>query len=276
VIDRERLHEGERVASAILLFVGVYLATLLILTVALPPSTLSAFQWSAVTAAIAATALSRRLFGAMRIGFSAPLVDIVKGIALGALVATAVLFTADLLIRATSGLETIGGGSMPWSEILLVITPAIVHEELLMRGWAFRRIARFNPTFAIIFTSTIFGALHLGNPAISAVALVNIVLGGAILASLVLLARTLWASVAAHWVWNVIAGPILGHEVSGYLFTPSLRRLADPGPTLMTGGQFGIEASLWMTVTESAALAFVLFFLVRREKSSPPRVGSAG
>jgi hypothetical protein len=51
-----------------------------------------------------------------------------------------------------------------------------------------------------------------------------------------------------------MSGPILGHEVSGYDSSLTVFVERGSGPVWLTGGDFGIEGSAWMTVTELIAI----------------------
>jgi hypothetical protein len=55
-------------------------------------------------------------------------------------------------------------------------------------------------------------------------------------------------------MWNVMSGPMLGYDVSGYDSDRSAFTVVGTGPALLTGGAFGIEGSVWMTVVEGAAI----------------------
>jgi hypothetical protein len=53
-----------------------------------------------------------------------------------------------------------------------------------------------------------------------------------------------------HLFWNWTQGSIFGIEVSGLtdIVTTSLLKESDPGPDWLTGGNYGIEASISCTV----------------------------
>jgi len=81
----------------------------------------------------------------------------------------------------------------------LTVLPAI-GEETLMRGVLLSGAKRKSPFFAICFTSLVFALFH-GN----LVQLVHQFLLGAVMAYLVLLTRSIWASAAVHAVNNAAA-----------------------------------------------------------------------
>lgn len=85
--------------------------------------------------------------------------------------------------------------------------------------------------------------MHLLNPNATLVAAVAITLeAGVRLAAACLLTGRLWLSMGVHFAWNFTQGGIFGAAVSGQASTGLLRSLLQ-GPALLTGGDFGAEAS---------------------------------
>lgn len=117
-------------------------------------------------------------------------------------------------------------------------------EELLFRGIAFQAIEKMiGSRVALVVTSLFFGIAHLGNPGATIWSAVAIVIqAGVLLGSAFLWRRSLWFVIGIHFAWNAIEGllgiPVSGHPSSG-LFSAKVT-----GPFLLTGGSFGIEASL--------------------------------
>jgi hypothetical protein len=64
-----------------------------------------------------------------------------------------------------------------------VFLPAVVHEELLFRGYPFQKLLRWNRAFAIFFVALVFAALHIRQRVRHRARLVNIFLGGSSSAS---------------------------------------------------------------------------------------------
>lgn len=257
----------EPLLTPILLFLGVYFLSLVLWANALPTG-IAFLQWSAffsaATASVVCWLLLERRGTAVALvvgsrALSGSLID-------GALTAGCILVGADLIIRVLSPLETAAYGGVPWEFVLAVIIPAVVHEELLLRGYLFQKLARFSAPLAVIVSSLSFALLHLGNSEVSGLALVNIAIGGVLLSVAFLVRRNLWYPISIHFFWNVISGPLLGHEVSGFVMPESLLILRDRGPAIVTGAGFGIEGSVVMTFTESAVLALLLWRLRRRNR----------
>jgi hypothetical protein len=129
--------------------------------------------------------------------------------------------------------------------------------------------ARLNIWASVAVTSVLFALVHGGNPAVGKIALVNIFLAGVLLALAWVWRRNLWIPIGIHIVWNVFSGPVLGHEVSGLSLPKTFLRTIDPGPDLLTGGAFGIEASIYLTLAELGAIAFIAWRIAAIRQAAP-------
>ena len=141
-----------------------------------------------------------------------------------------------------------------------------ITEEALNRGYWFQNIKRsWGVVPAIIATSLLFGGLHLLNPNAEMLGAINIMLSGCTYALGLLWLRSLWFPIGWHAAWNFaqffIAGlPNSGISVSSMglegttLFVSGLF-----GPRWVTGGEFGIEASLIRTVILMGAITGLLW-----------------
>ena len=124
-------------------------------------------------------------------------------------------------------------------------------EELLTRGWMMPVIgARYNrPWLGIIISSLYFGILHLCNNEISSIAILNLFLVGLFASLYTLHEGGLWGVCGFHSGWNWVQGNILGFEVSGNpQVAGTLINLEEVGPDIITGGGFGPEGGLAVTV----------------------------
>jgi membrane protease YdiL (CAAX protease family) len=85
-------------------------------------------------------------------------------------------------------------------------------------------------------------------------ALTNLFLAGVLLCVAYERYGRLWFPIGIHFGWNILSGPILDYDVSGYVSAASVWRMAGSGPPWLTGGAFGIEGSVWIGVMEVAAI----------------------
>ncbi len=238
------------------MFVGFYVATLILLMGLRVPLG----NFLGLTAVSVATLASVFLFdrGRWPLGLFVPPGPAVRDLLFGCVWGAALVGTCALLVVLTTEVRHVPGGGFPWGELLLVYVPAALHEELLFRGYFFQKLHRASRWFAILFVAALFGALHASNTAASAIGLTNIFLGGVLLGLAYERYRRLWFPIGIHLSWNLMSGPILGHEVSGYEGAETVLREVGQGALWLTGGEFGIEGSVWMTVVEVAAIALLL------------------
>jgi len=248
----------------ITLFVSVYLATFLTTAYAGAAVGLPYNQWAALISAVIATAFTIRIVerGRWRLGIFVTARIAVIDLLRGADFAVVVIAIVDALILLSSNVRHARGGGFPWLELLAVFAPATLHEELAFRGYLFQKMRRWNRWAAIFATSVVFAALHGGNRGISLMAILNLILAGILLALAYERFERLWFPIGIHFLWNILSGPILGYGVSGYVAQSTVFRTIGSGSVLITGGAFGIEASVWMGLVEVGGI----FWMTRNVK----------
>lgn len=241
------------IVAPVAVFVCLYLAAIFALVRHLPR--LAPIQLTACVAAIVATGvtllITRRSASWLRIDHRSISRDVFAGLVLPIVL----LGIADALIAATSARGRTFAGTVSAAELFIILLPAAIHEELLVRGIVFDRLARINRLAAIGVTALVFALLHLNNTGLTLVAVANLTLGGVLLGLARAVRNTIWLPIVLHWSWNVVSGPLLGYEVSGFRMRASLFTEHDPGPAIITGGAFGLEASIWTTVVTLAGIA---------------------
>ena len=257
---RAAITRADEAVTPVVLLLGVYLAILLGGSrLAEAADVRDVEPWIGLIAIAVATKFTIAIVdrGAWDLGLAIPPRDAARSSLLGIAVAAAVVGSAHLAILATTDARHLAGEGVSLLELLAIFAPAAIHEELLFRGYPFQRLEVWSPRVAIALSAILFGVVHVGNLAVSAIAVANIVLAGIMLTLAYLATRNLWFPISLHLAWNVISGPFLGHEVSGYVPKGTLSRVIDPGPALLTGGEFGLEASLWATAAQLIAVAFL-------------------
>lgn len=147
--------------------------------------------------------------------------------------------------------------------ILAVTVGAAVVEELVFRGLALQALERLLGSWvALALTAGFFGLTHLFNPGATPWSALAIAIeAGGLLGAAFLWRRNLWFVIGLHLAWNA-AVALLGIPVSGHA-APGLLVADVSGPSVLTGGAFGIEGSL-VTVTLGALIAVPLLVLARR------------
>lgn len=159
-------------------------------------------------------------------------------------------------------LQSLGGFSAVAGTLLV----AASFEEILFRGYAFQRLVdSIGRIGAIAIFSGFFGAVHLNNPGATPLSTANTVLAGILLAVAYLKTRALWLPIGLHWAWNFLMGAVLGLPVSGFPIAPSLLIAESSGPAWWSGGAYGPEGGLVLTVFCTGAIVW----LARTRKISP-------
>ncbi len=147
-----------------------------------------------------------------------------------------------------------------WSFVVFAIAAAF--EEVLFRGYILQTFARSGLAWlAILLTSVFFGAVHLGNPNAGYLSSLNTALAGVWFGVAYLKTRDLWFVWGLHLMWNWMQGAVFGVEVSGLteiVHSPLLKE-TDAGPSWLTGGDYGIEASIACSVTLIASTIAIHF-----------------
>jgi len=186
------------------------------------------------------------------------------------------LMAASVAVAAGLGVYRIVGTGDASMLLLALIASAIMPgftEELLFRGILFRWIEEFGGSWAALaVTSGLFGLAHIFNPGATwfssfAIAVeAGVLLGGAYM-----LTRSLWLPMGLHAGWNFTQGEIFDVPVSG---TPvhGLVEAQLSGPALLTGGSFGLEASVIALTIATGAGVWLVFRAVKKGELIAPHL----
>jgi membrane protease YdiL (CAAX protease family) len=147
-----------------------------------------------------------------------------------------------------------------------------IFEELLFRGALFRIVEEaFGSWISLALSSFVFGFLHLVNPAATITGAIFISIeAGVLLGAAYMVTRRLWLSIGFHMSWNYTQSGIFSGIVSGGDSDPGLIRSTIEGPVALTGGSFGLEASLIAFLLCTTTGVVLLIMAVRRGHVVPP------
>ena len=153
-----------------------------------------------------------------------------------------------------------------WVFFLLVA----LFEEILMRGYILGRLLHttMNKFLALFISAALFAFMHIFNPEIAFLPMLNLLLAGMLLGASYLYTRNLCFPISLHLFWNWIQGPILGYQVSGNNFTTSMLTLRMPEENVLNGGAFGFEGSLICTVLMIVFTILIVWWGEKREAIS--------
>ncbi|UNO39472.1 CPBP family intramembrane glutamic endopeptidase [Streptomyces sp. MST-110588] len=176
------------------------------------------------------------------------------------------------VLASVALIAAFGGFSFAWAgrDVLPVVGSAIgasvgaaVIEELLFRGLALQALEQlYGARTALVVTALLFGGLHLANPGATAWSSLAIGLqAGVLLGAAFLWRRSIWFVAGLHFAWNateqLLGVPVSGYPAAGLLTTDVT------GPVLLTGGGFGLEASV-VPVVVSVLLTVPMLALAHR------------
>ena len=148
-------------------------------------------------------------------------------------------------------------------------------EEAITRGWLLPVIgARYNPSLGVFISSAVFAAFHALNfvglslgPIFVTLALFNLFLFGVFAALYALHEGSMWGVFSIHAVWNWAQGNLFGFEVSGGDAPGgTLLNLMETGPDVVTGGSFGPEGGLGVTIVLIIGCGLVWWANKRRQE----------
>jgi membrane protease YdiL (CAAX protease family) len=182
------------------------------------------------------------------------------GVAIGVLAAGGALVLATLMGSAAwlpdAGNAAAWGGSV--GKTVALLAPAAMAEEIIFRGVPLVLLAlAFGRWPAMIGLSVLFALAHIGNPAVTALGLVNIALAGVWLGLAFFAPGGIWTAFGAHLGWNGTLAA-LDAPVSGLPFRIPWIDFAPGGPSWITGGMFGPEGGIVATLTIAVASVLLL------------------
>lgn len=174
-----------------------------------------------------------------------------KELCLGGAIGSALMLSPALIVGLfgwvhwqwnPSGLSVLLSSFFLFAEVTLA-------EELLFRGFVFQRlIAGAGRWTAQLIIAAFFLLTHLGNPGMTGgakvMASINIFLASIMFGLAFIRTKSLAMPLGLHFMANFVQGGILGFGVSGTEQTGLLILAFENAPTWLTGGQFGLEASL--------------------------------
>ena len=185
----------------------------------------------------------------------------------------ALLISTCVGLAALFGVYRIEGtGSFSdWAEIVFVTgIYAGFFEELLMRGILLRWLEEIVGSWiALVISALVFGFLHATNDNATFFSSLAIAIeAGTLLGAAYMLTRSLWLAVGLHAGWNVVQA-VWDVPVSGFDFDGAVNATLE-GPSLLAGGGFGLEATIFALVVATGAGVWMLYLTARRGRIVPP------
>lgn len=178
----------------------------------------------------------------------------------GLLTGSALVTAVIVLLMAVGGYHAAGSNRLSATVItpLAMMTFVGVFEEVLSRGIVFRITEQSLGSWAALaISSLLFGLAHLPGEGIGVLAIVITVVAGVLFAAAYLLTRRLWLGIGIHIAWNYTLGSIYSIAVSGRKAKGLLQGTVF-GPDWLTGGKYGLEASVFTLIVLATVAAYLL------------------
>lgn len=216
--------------------------------------------------------VDRREFQTIGLATKGVIRDLSIGLALGAAwlgISVAVMLGAGWAsLLSPSGFS---GTSVAIAAVSVLFN--VVTQQLLVCGYILQTLrSKAGLPVAIILSALLFSALHAAAFQGAWLPPINVFLAGLVFCLAYAVTGNLWLPVAIHFAWNLLLGPVLGLTISG---TGELglgwKAFEIAGPELYTGGTFGIEGGLIVTLTTAGLVIALLVIRARRrnEDASP-------
>lgn len=158
-----------------------------------------------------------------------------------------------------------------WSPALLWLLIVMIlvgfGEEMMTRGYTLTLIRRHTGKLwlAVVVSAIIFAILHSLNSGYSTMAVLNLLLFATVAATMYIKSGSLWMPIAYHVSWDYFEGNVFGYPNSGHNLQ-SLYAIRQVTLNAITGGRFGPESGLLVTLLLLMALAWITWvYKPRRE-----------
>ncbi|MET9224220.1 type II CAAX endopeptidase family protein [Lentzea sp. NPDC003310] len=195
----------------------------------------------------------------------------------GVLIGLAMFVAVIANIAFLGGYEVRGFGSVTGAVAIFGFMVAVaVTEELLYRGVLFRIVEeRLGTWLSLALSGLVFGFAHIFNPNATVWSSLAIAVeAGLMLGAAYVATRNLWVPIGVHFAWNFAQGGVFSTSVSGQDAPQGLLYGVTSGPAILTGGDFGPEASAY-SVLAGVVVTAAFLWLARRRGTIVPRRGRA-
>ena len=157
-----------------------------------------------------------------------------------------------------------GFAPVPFFAFLISVLIQSGAEEIVDRCYLYQKLRRRYrwPIIAVLVNSLIFMSLHMGNPGVTKLGLLQVFLIGVLFSLIVYYWDSLWTAIWAHAAWNFSQSIVFGLPNSGIVSKYSVFKLeaasARDGIFYNTG--FGVEGSLGANVMIGAVIVIILIY----------------
>lgn len=139
-------------------------------------------------------------------------------------------------------------------------------EEFVFRGYLMTSIGgKHSAVLALAISSAAFSFAHAANPGVGPLVFINLALFALFAGLYMILTDDIWGGCAIHSIWNCTQGNLYGISVSGTNEVESvMKTVASSDSKILTGGEFGIEGSIFTSIVLLAATAIVVWQMKKK------------
>lgn len=138
-------------------------------------------------------------------------------------------------------------------------------EEILFRGYIQNVMEKHNGSrFAIVIQAIIFALVHLLSVGNYPIAVINLFLFSILLGWIMVYFKNIFLVSGIHFIWNIFITLIIDGKISGIVVNDYVTRFNFKGNSILIGGEFGIEGSLFVTII---FIAMILIIKIKRGKN---------
>ena len=198
-----------------------------------------------------------------------------KGILTGTTIGLAWIGITSAILMFSKQLSVIGKNDIPFLWLWIVSAFInVIMQELLVRGYIYQLLKkRYSLPAAVIVTSLLFTVMHGGAIEAGIAPVVNVITMCLFTTALYESEKTLLAPIMTHAVWNIVGALFLG-GVSLADDYPHILTLSASKNTLLSGGDYKIEASVVVTILNIALMVF-FYIQYRNQKISGSKSDSS-
>ena len=137
-------------------------------------------------------------------------------------------------------------------------------EEIVDRCYLYQKLRRRYrwPVIAVLFNALVFMSLHLANPGVTQLGLLQVFLIGVLFSLIVYFWDSLWTVIWAHTAWNFSQSIVFGLPNSGIVSQYSVFKLeaASARDGIFYNTSFGVEGSLGANVMIGVLIVVILIY----------------
>ena len=180
------------------------------------------------------------------------------------------------------GFYRVNGYEFIWLLLLGALVGAFVSafvQELIFRAVIYRIVEEWLGTWwALAISAILFGLIHLTRSGATLFSALSVALqAGVVLAAAYALTHRLWLTLGIHMAWDFANDGVFGVGIVGQtgVAIKGLLQANLNGPTLLTGGVLGVEASMITLIVMLIAGIVMLRMVNRKDQFALPKQNSS-